>query len=135
MNNLYNYSIKVTRVIDGDTVDAMIDLGFDTHVFKRIRFLGINTPEKHGITMKIGKEATAHLEQILKTPGRVLLECKELGKFGRALGRVLIETESGETIDVNQRMIDDGHALPYFGESRSDEDFLTEEFLRGRQAA
>lgn len=133
---MYQYKIKVTRVIDGDTVDAMIDLGFDTHVLKRIRFLGINTPEcRSKKTRLIGKEAAEHLKQLLGIPGHLVVESEKIGKFGRCLGKLILETTEGETIDINQRMIDDGHALPYFGEARSDDDFLNEEFLRGRQAA
>ena len=81
---MYEYKIKLDRVIDGDTVDAYIDLGFDVSVKKRIRFLGINTPESRTRDLEEkarGLASKARLIELLGD-GDFILESREVGKFG-----------------------------------------------------
>lgn len=122
--NLYRYKAQLLRVVDGDTIDAMIDLGFETYVKRRIRMTGINAPESRGATREIGKAASAHLQQLLEIEGTLFCISHEIEKFGRVLGTLILVPVDGPEIDLNQRMITDGHAIPYDGGKRSDEDFL-----------
>jgi micrococcal nuclease len=112
----YRYSkCRVDRCVDGDTVDLWINLGFSTFVKKRVRLMGINTPESRTRDLeekKRGKAATAYMESLLEG-GYCDLDSHELGKYGRVLGTLWVDGK-----DLNQEMIDAGHAVAYFGGKR-----------------
>ena len=115
---MYRYKVDVVKVVDGDTVDVDIDLGFGM-VYKkqRVRMLGIDTPESRTrdlVEKKFGKASKAHLKTILEQ-GDVELVSHDKGKFGRILGDLFI---GGSTFSVNQQMIDEHHAVPYTGENK-----------------
>lgn len=114
---MFTYKAKVVRVVDGDTVDALVDLGFDIHKKIRIRMVGINTPESRTRDLeekKLGLAAKARLKEILKeNKNKFTLESQGVGKYGRCLGILHI----GET-NVNQQLIKEGHAVEYFGGKR-----------------
>ena len=114
---MFTYEAKVMRVVDGDTIDALIDLGFDIHKKIRIRMVGINTPESRTRDLeekKRGLAAKARLKEILKeNKNKFILESQGVGKYGRCLGIIKI----GDTI-VNQQLIIEGHAVEYFGGKR-----------------
>lgn len=116
----WRYEAMVTRVVDGDTIDAMIDLGFSTHRKIRIRFHGINTPESRTRDLeekKRGKAATARLKEILDAEdGKFVVSSLGVGKYGRCLG-VLYTKSLGET-SVQQTLINEGHGVEYFGGKR-----------------
>ena len=116
----WRYDASLLRVIDGDTVDAMIDLGFSTHRKVRIRFYGINTPEtrtKDAEEKKAGKKATARLVELLEADGNdFVVQSHGIGKFGRCLGELF--TESLGEVSINQTLIDEGHGVAYFGGKR-----------------
>tara|TARA_B100000949_G_scaffold112641_1_gene99828 strand:- start:257 stop:631 length:375 start_codon:yes stop_codon:yes gene_type:complete len=116
----WRYEAQLIRVIDGDTVDAMIDLGFSTHRNIRIRFYGINTPEsrtRDKAEKKRGKAATARLVEILDAEsGKFVIQSLGVGKYGRCLG-VLFTESLGET-SVQQTLINEGHGVEYFGGKR-----------------
>ena len=116
----WRYEASLLRVIDGDTVDAMIDLGFSTHRKVRIRFYGINTPEtrtRDAEEKKAGKKATARLVELLQaSDNSFILKSHGVGKFGRCLGELFTE-ELGE-VSVNQTLIDEGLGEAYFGGAR-----------------
>ena len=116
----WRYEAQLTRVIDGDTVDAMIDLVFSTHRSIRIRFYGINTPEsrtRDKAEKKRGKAATARLVEILEAEsGKFIIQSLGVGKYGRCLG-VLFTESLGET-SVQQTLINEGHGVEYFGGKR-----------------
>jgi micrococcal nuclease len=117
---MYTYVITLDRVIDGDTIDAMIDLGFDVHVKKRIRFMGINTPESRTRDLeekKRGLAAKARVEELLNKCSCITLKSHGSGKFGRCLGELFIELEN-EAVNLNQLLISEGHATEYFGGKR-----------------
>ncbi len=119
----YQYYAIVERVIDGDTIDVDIDLGFDVHIKERVRLYGIDAPEtrtKDKYEKEKGLEAKAFLQELMNDcRGIILLESKEYGKFGRCLGIVFqdIDTEVEER-SVNDMMIDAGHATEYLGGKR-----------------
>ena len=121
---MYEYKVKITRVIDGDTVDAEVDLGFDTFIKDRIRLMGLDTPESRTRNKKekaLGLAAKAYLKELLReNKGDVILRTSKegKGKFGRILGTLLIY--DGMT-SVNQMLIDEGHARNYFGGSKDEQ--------------
>lgn len=114
---MFTYEAKVLRVVDGDTIDALIDLGFDIHKKIRIRMVGINTPESRTRDLeekKRGLAAKARLKEILKeNKNKFILESQGVGKYGRCLGIITIDGKS-----VNQQLITEGHAVEYFGGKR-----------------
>lgn len=123
----YIYSIKPIKIVDGDTIDAEIDLGFHTKVKKRIRLYGINAPEtrlqskiKNLDERKAEKErgllAKARLREICQK-NEILLESVGLGKYGRVLGKLYFaeENEYQESLDesINSLLVSEGLAEPY----------------------
>ncbi len=119
---MYTYKATLDRVIDGDTIDVNIDLGFDISVKKRVRFLGINTPESRTRDLeekKRGLAAKDRVKSILNENSSFIIESKEVGKFGRVLGEVFINTvdtiESEENISLNELLKNEGHAVEYHG--------------------
>ena len=119
---MYTYKIDVLRVIDGDTIDASIDLGFDVKIKKRIRFMGINTPESRTRDLeekKLGLAAKARVAELLDTAEEVLLTSHGVGKFGRCLGVIDFACPNALTmINLNKALIEEGHAVEYHGGKR-----------------
>ena len=118
----YIYKAKLERVIDGDTVDALIDLGFDTWVKKRIRYKGIDTWESRTKDLdekKLGLAAKDRnkelLESVSSKSGFFRLKSYGVGKYGRVLGEVFVKDIEGIEYNVNQTLIDEGHAYVYDG--------------------
>lgn len=114
-NMEYIYKIEVLRVIDGDTIDAVIDLGFDISIQKRIRLHGINAPEVRTKDKKEkakGIKAKEYLESVVKYQNNILyLKSMDKGKYGRCIG-VLFEVDF-DNCSINDDMIHEGHATPY----------------------
>ena len=114
------YSAKLQRVVDGDTCDALIDLGFDTYVKKRIRFYGVDTWESRTRNLeekKKGLAAKAYVEDLLKNSdnGKFSIISHGVGKYGRVLGEVFVK---GHDTSVNQLLMENGHAYQYHGEKK-----------------
>lgn len=111
---MYEYNAKLLRVVDGDTVDALIDLGFDIHVKKRIRLEGINAWESRTRDLEIKKKgllAKERLVQILESNQNMFkLVSFGVGKFGRCIGRLYID---GHDYSVNDILVTEGHAKLY----------------------
>ncbi len=106
---LYTYRAEILRVVDGDTVEAEIDLGFHVTMRRMVRLRGINAPEVHGATKAEGERAAAHLFG-LTVNKRLTIQTHldKDDKYGRVLG-VLFDG----TINLNDKMIADGCAVPY----------------------
>ena len=126
---MFEYNVKVTRVIDGDTIDGMVDLGFSVYRKIRIRLYGINTPESRTRDLEEkarGLKAKDRLVEILETNGNeVILKSHGIGKFGRCLGELFYynrnESEWDEEFvrkSINNQLIEEGHGVPYFGGKR-----------------
>ena len=114
------YNAKLDRVVDGDTCDAMIDLGFDTWVKKRIRFVGVDTWEsrtRNKEEKKKGLEAKAYTKEKLENSdkGNFTLKSYGTGKYGRVLGEIFIK---GEEVSLNDLLKENGHAYEYHGEKK-----------------
>tara|TARA_R100001443_G_scaffold40437_1_gene53882 strand:- start:233 stop:583 length:351 start_codon:yes stop_codon:yes gene_type:complete len=116
---MYTYKAKITRVVDGDTVDALIDLGFDTHVKKRIRLWGMDAWESRTRDKEEkvkGLAAKARLKEILKeTNNEFILVSYGVGKFGRCLGELFLTMDSDS---INNQLVSEGHAKKYYGGKR-----------------
>jgi len=116
---MYEYACKVERVVDGDTVDVVLNLGFDIMYKSRVRLYGIDTPESRTRNLDEkarGKMAGAFLKNAIDTGEKVVIQTKlkdSRGKFGRVLGNIIVDG-----ININQLMIDNYHAAAYFGQSK-----------------
>ena len=115
---MFDYRCKVTRVVDGDTIDVNLDLGFSIWHLARVRMLGIDTPESRTRNLEekaMGLASKARLKELLKGK-KIEIECsKEKGKFGRVLGIVWATDKEGNRIDCNSQLCIEGHARPYYG--------------------
>ena len=128
---MYEYRCKVTRVVDGDTVDVDIDLGFGVWLHKeRVRIYGIDTPESRTRDLeekKYGLAAKEFVKQFVKG-NKIILRTEKYdakGKFGRILGEMwCFDT------NVNEKMIEEHHAVRYHGQSKDD---IAEEHLKNRE--
>jgi len=125
---MYEYRVKIIKVVDGDTVDVDIDLGFGvTLTDERVRIMGIDTPESRtrdkvekvfGIAAKNALKSMLGETSILKT--QINRDGEDMkGKFGRILGDFIID-RNGDSISVVQALIEDGHAVDYYGGSKND---------------
>ena len=113
---MYKYNAKLDRVVDGDTIDALVDLGFDTWKKVRIRMMGMNAPESRTRDLeekKLGLAAKARLIEMLGD-GVFTLQSHGVGKYGRCLGEVFRESD----VSLNKQLINEGHATEYFGGKR-----------------
>ena len=115
--NKYEYVAKLDRVVDGDTADAMIDLGFNTWVKKRIRFKGVDTWECRTRDLdekKKGLAAKAFTKDLLENSdeGKFSIISYGTGKYGRVLGELFVK---GHEQSVNQLLLENGHAYVYEG--------------------
>ena len=118
----YIYKAKLERVVDGDTVDALIDVGFDIWIKKRIRYKGIDTWESRTKDLdekKLGLAAKDRnkelLESVSSKSGYFRLKSYGVGKYGRVLGEIFVKDIEGIEYNVNQTLIDEGHAYVYDG--------------------
>ena len=112
---MYTYNIDILRVIDGDTIDASIDLGFDVKIKKRVRFMGINTPESRTRDLeekKRGLAAKQRVAELLDTATEVQLISHGVGKYGRVLGEIFLKDEKNSLNDLLKL---NGHAYEYHG--------------------
>ena len=123
---MYQYKATLIKVVDGDTIDAMIDCGFSTFRKERIRLYGINAPEsrtRDKEEKKRGLAAKARLKELIKEgKNEFLVETSidKKGKYGRLLGKLFPIPESIVVgiKSYNQILLDEGHAIPYEGGKR-----------------
>ena len=116
----YEYSAKLVRVVDGDTADAMIDLGFKTWIKVRIRFHGVDAWESRTRNLeekKKGLAAKAYVKDLLENSdeGKFVLKSYGVGKYGRVLGELFVK---GHDTSINELLKENGHAYEYHGEKK-----------------
>ena len=119
---MYEYFVKeVKNVVDGDTIDVLIDLGFDILFASRVRLAGIDTPESRTTDKAekaLGLESKEYLKKQLKDAKSVVIKTEKMNsteKFGRILGWIYI---NGDTVSLNDIMINDGYAWGYMGDAK-----------------
>ena len=130
---MYEYRARINRVVDGDTVDVDIELGFGVVLTdERVRIMGIDTPESRTsdkVEKLFGKAAKAKLQELL---GDVSILKTQIAKDGEDMkgkfGRVLGDFKCGDKT-VTEIMIEEGHAVPYHGQAKED---ILEQHLRNR---
>ena len=126
---MYEYNVKVVKVVDGDTVDVDIDLGFGmTYRKQRVRLMGIDTPEsrtRDKVEKLFGKASKKHLKNLMEQAEELTLVSHDKGKFGRILGELFSYHNVGHPVhevhfSINQQMIDDHHAVDYGGGNKEE---------------
>ena len=132
---MYEYSCKIVRVVDGDTVDVDIDLGFGVWMHKqRIRMYGIDTPESRTRDLEEKKFGLMAKEIVKKwvpegSTQTLITRKDKSGKYGRILGSFKIVFEEEETT-LNECMVKYKYGVEYFGQSKKD---IEEEHIRNRE--
>ena len=115
---MYKYNAEIVRVVDGDTVDAMVDLGFNIFRKIRIRLYGINTPETRTRDLEEKKRGLAAKDRLIEilttTNNRVVLESHGVGKYGRCIGELWYDDNE---LSIQQQLILEGHGERYTGGS------------------
>ena len=128
---MYEYKCEVTRVVDGDTCDCILDLGFSIMHKCRVRLYGIDTPESRTRDLDEkarGKLASKFIQESIDSGKEIILrsELKDSkGKYGRVLGSIIVDG-----LDVNKAMVAQNLAVKYFGQSKDD---VETEHLANRQ--
>lgn len=115
---MYTYKARLIRVIDGDTVDAEIDLGFGVYMKQRVRLYGVNTPAsraKNSDERELGLASKQRLTEILTKEFIIETILNKRGKFGRILGVLYTEEADGTRTNINQKLVSEGFAKEYFG--------------------
>jgi micrococcal nuclease len=129
---MYEYRVKIVRIIDGDTVDVDIDLGFGIWIHKeRVRIMGIDTPESRTrdlVEKLFGLAAKKRLEELLGEYSilRTIKPGKNDDKFGRILGDFI--DDAGRF--VTKIMMEEGHCVPYYGDAK---ELTQEQHLKNRE--
>ena len=112
MRELYFYNAVVDRVVDGDTIDVTIDLGFNVWIKERLRLYGLNTPEtrtKDAEEKERGLKAKRYVEnQVNSNQGKIQIQSLGRGKYGRVLAEIWVGTTN-----INELLISNGHAEIY----------------------
>ena len=119
---MYEYRIrKVLKVVDGDTIDVDIDLGFNITYYQRVRLAGIDTPESRTTDKKekeLGLEVKDRLKKAIDAASKVIIKTEKPDsseKYGRILGWVFLDDNK---VSINQTLIDEGYAWGYMGETK-----------------
>lgn len=107
--NLYTYKATVVRIIDGDTIELTIDLGYKVYWNSNCRLYGINAPELKGDTLEAGLKAREFLASKLPAGRGIVIRSKQLDKYGRPI----IEIINVDGSSLNQQMVDAGYAKEY----------------------
>jgi|TARA_R100001510_G_scaffold57770_1_gene67634 micrococcal nuclease len=118
---MYEYACTVERVVDGDTVDVVLDLGFDILYKCRVRLYGIDTPESRTRNLELkarGLLSKQYLKDKIESADQLVIQTKlkdSRGKFGRVLGSVI-----ADGVDLNEDMIKNHYAVKYYGQDKQD---------------
>ena len=119
---MYEYRIrKVLKVVDGDTIDVDIDLGFNITYYQRVRLAGIDTPESRTTDKKekaLGLEVKDRLKKAIDAATNVVIKTEKPDsseKYGRILGWIFLDDNK---VSINQTLIDEGYAWGYMGENK-----------------
>lgn len=128
---MYEYRCKILKVVDGDTVDVDIELGFGIVLTdERVRIMGIDTPESRTsdkVEDVFGEAAKARVKELLGKGDHAILKTEVnkdgedmKGKFGRVLGDFIVEEYEGQPRLLTEILIEEGHAVKYYGQNKAD---------------
>ena len=119
---MYEYAVKkLHKVVDGDTIDVDIDLGFNISYYQRVRLAGIDTPESRTTDKNekiLGLEVKKRLDEVLKAATKIVIRTEKpdsTEKYGRLLGWIFIDDQK---TSINEQLIKDGFAWEYMGETK-----------------
>jgi len=119
---MYEYRVKkVLKIVDGDTIDVDIDLGFNISYYQRVRLAGIDTPESRTTDKKektLGLEVKDRLKKAVDAATKIVIKTEKPDsseKYGRILGWVFLDDNK---VSINQTLIDEGYAWGYMGETK-----------------
>ena len=123
---MYEYKIKsIEHIVDGDTFDCSVDLGFNISHKIRVRMYGINTPESRTRDLEEKARGLASKKRLIELleqhEGDLILQTNKKGKYGRYLGTVFADQNAGdgqEQTNINRQLIEEGFAVEYFGGKR-----------------
>ena len=119
---MYTYNVEIRRIVDGDTIDVILDLGFSVLVKERVRLAGVDTPESRTRDLrekKFGKLATARVEELLPVGEKFIARSKSYdsaGKYGRAM--LDFDLPDGRTLAA--ALVEEHMAVPYHGQNKKD---------------
>jgi micrococcal nuclease len=117
---MYTYNAKLDRVVDGDTVDALVDLGFDTWKKVRIRFYGIDAYESRTKDLEEKEKGLAAKQRVIdilnENNNKFTLKSHGVGKYGRCLGEIFVESLGEDSLQ--KTLINEGHGVEYDGGKR-----------------
>lgn len=115
-DTMYEYKAVVDRVVDGDTLDLIIDLGFDIRYKQRVRLLGVDTPEVRTRDLdekEAGQQASEFVKQaVFWSQVTVHTQYDRRGKYGRVLAKIYYTDENGDQVCLNDELLRQGHAAP-----------------------
>ena len=123
---MYHYKCKLLKVVDGDTIDAEIDLGFKICIKERIRLTGIDAPEsrtRNKAEKSWGLASKQFIINILEENNNIFelkTKLQKKGKYGRILGNIVLISPAGNEISVNDLLIENNLAIPYEGGNKED---------------
>jgi micrococcal nuclease len=112
---MYTYKAKLVRVINGDTLDIEIDLGFDIIIKQRLKLYGIDTPDSRSTNVDIkqkGLDVKQRLMDLLNKEFKVETILNKRGKYGRILGKIYVVVDNNE-VCINELLVDEGLAIRY----------------------
>ena len=124
---MYEYKIKtIDHIVDGDTFDCTVDLGFNISHKIRVRMYGINTPESRTRDLEEKARGLASKKRLIELleqyEGDLILQTNKKGKYGRYLGTVFADENAGDVCgvreNINRQLIEEGFAVEYFGGKR-----------------
>lgn len=134
---MYEYYVnKVEKVVDGDTIDVVLDLGFDILFKSRVRLAGIDTPESRTsdkAEKALGLESKAYLKKAIDEASTVVIKTEKQNsseKYGRILGWVFLD---GSEESINQKMINEGYAWGYLGDTKVKDFDLLKKIRGGKE--
>lgn len=115
--SLYNYSATVIKIIDGDTIDCTVDLGFNITINERFRLYGVDTPEKNSTDLKL-KELSENATKFVSDSilgKHIFIDSTGKDKYGRWLATIHVSMTDKS---INEQLIDNGFAKAYFGDNK-----------------
>lgn len=113
---MYTYTAKVHKIVDGDSVWLVVDVGYRMTYKDNFRLIRINTPEvraKDPVEKAAAYAAKARLGELIPVDSDVLIRTAKSGKYGRWLAEIYVDDGYGELVNINDVMVEEGHAVPF----------------------